>query len=163
MPIDAKLKRFVLAVIESGRDLSLATRRPDGLPQANTVNYANDGLVLYFAAAATSQKIANIQACAKVSLTINTPYNVWTEIKGLSMAATAEVLADDTAESREAMQRLLAKFIAAWGMSPPAEAGHIVYVRVTPTLINAINYSRGFGYNERADIGAEDLGVETKR
>jgi hypothetical protein len=38
--MDASIKRFILEIIESRNDLTLATLRPDGFPQANTVSYA---------------------------------------------------------------------------------------------------------------------------
>jgi len=42
-------KRFILEQLKTHHNMSLATVRPDGYPQATTVAYANDGLTLYFA------------------------------------------------------------------------------------------------------------------
>ena len=72
--------------------LTLATLREDGYPQANTVTYANDGLTIYLSTAQDSRKIKNIKNSNKVSLTIDKDYEDWHKIKGLSMAATAEIL-----------------------------------------------------------------------
>ena len=155
--MDAKLRQLILEIIEAGRDLSLATLREDGYPQANAIGYANDGLTLFFGTARNSQKIKNIKRCDKVSMTINMAYNDWNQIRGLSMAATAHVLADESQENAHAMDRLLARFPTAWDMSPPAEAGQVVFVKLVPIVVSVIDYARGFGYSELVEIGADDL------
>jgi general stress protein 26 len=155
--MDAKLRQLILEIIETGRDLSLATLRKDGYPQANALGYANDGLTLFFGTSRTSQKIKNIERCGKVSLTINLAYNDWNQTRGLSMAATAHVLADESPESAHAMDRLLARFPTAWDMSPPAEPGQVVFVKLVPIVVSVIDYTRGFGHSELVDICAGDL------
>jgi general stress protein 26 len=155
--MEAKQRQLILEIIESGRDLSLATLREDGYPQANAIGYASDGLTLFFGTARTSQKIKNILRCSKVSLTINMAYNDWEQIRGLSMAATAHILGDDSTESAHAMDRLLARFPTAWDMSPPAEPGQVVFVKLVPIVVSVIDYARGFGYSELVEICAGDL------
>jgi hypothetical protein len=61
------------AILEAGGEMTVATVRPDGYPQANTVNYVSDGLVIYFGCAAESQKVRNIGCNDKVSLTVTPP------------------------------------------------------------------------------------------
>jgi general stress protein 26 len=85
---------FVLHVLEMAPDLTLATIRPEGYPQATTVSFAHDGVVIYAGIGRNSQKAENIRGCSKVSLTITLPYHDWREIRGLSMSATAELLDD---------------------------------------------------------------------
>jgi general stress protein 26 len=126
--MDAKTKRFILDIVGSRNDLTLATLRPDGFPQANTVSYAADGLTLYFGTGRDSGKVRNIQHSSKVSLTIDVPYADWNEIRGLSMGALAEMLTDDSAESLRAMDVLTKKFPAVWEMPPPVESASIVFV-----------------------------------
>src|SRR5471030_669315 len=155
--MDAKLRQLILEIIETGRDLSLATLREDGYPQANAIGYANDGLTLFFGTARTSQKIKNILRCSKVSLTINMAYNDWEQIRGLSMAATAHILADDSPERARAMARLLERFQTARDMSPPAEPGQVVFVKLVPIVVSVIDYTRGFGHSKLVEIGARDL------
>ena len=48
----------------------------------------------YIGTFAQAQKVANIQRCPKVSLTIDRDYADWSQIKGLSMGGTAEILTD---------------------------------------------------------------------
>lgn len=155
--MDAKLRQLILEIIETGRDLSLATLREDGYPQANAIGYANDGLTLFFGTARTSQKIKNILRCSKVSLSINIAYNDWEQIRGLSMAATAHILVDDSPERARAMDRLLMRFPTAWDMSPPAGPGQVVFVKLVPIVVSVIDYRRGFGQSELVDICASDL------
>ncbi|MEJ0026465.1 MAG: pyridoxamine 5'-phosphate oxidase family protein [Rhizomicrobium sp.] len=53
-------------VIASGSDMTIATIRPDGWPQATTVSYAGDGLTIYFGTGAASQKARNLAKNPKV-------------------------------------------------------------------------------------------------
>ena len=75
-------------------DMTVATVRPDGAPQATVVSFVHKGLVLYFASAATSQKAANIACDSRVAVTMTAPYDNWNEIEGLSIAAIAEEVQD---------------------------------------------------------------------
>ena len=75
-------------------DLTIATVREDGYPQATTISYVNDGLTIYFGCAAQSQKAKNIARSAKVSLTVNLPYASWDEIRGLSVGGKAARVTD---------------------------------------------------------------------
>jgi general stress protein 26 len=156
--VDAKTKRFILDIVESRNDLTLATLRPDGFPQANTVSYASDGLTLYFGTGRDSQKLRNIQYSRKVSLAIDVPYADWNEIRGLSMGAIAEVLTDDSAESRRAMEALTKKFPAVWEMPPPTEPATIAFVRIVPKVISVLDYRKGFGHTELVEVLPKDLG-----
>ena len=87
---------LIIDIINQAHDLTLATIRPDGYPQATTVSYANDGLTIYVGVGKDSQKVHNIRHCDKVSLTINLPYTDWMHIRGLSAAALADILQDQS-------------------------------------------------------------------
>jgi hypothetical protein len=145
--MDQPNKEFVMRVIDGAHDLTLATIRPDGYPQATTVSLAHDGLTLYVGIGKHSQKANNIRHNNKVSLTINLPYQDWREIKGLSMSAVAEVLADPQAIS-VAQDCLLRRFpqVAEWGGPDMSEA--ISFLRISPQVISVLDYSKGFGHTE---------------
>ncbi len=147
--MDQSFKDFVLNVIESANDLTLATVRPDGYPQATTVSFAHDGLNLYVGIGKHSQKADNIRHNNKVSLTINLPYQDWREIKGLSMSALAEIM-DDGADADTARACLLKRFvqIAEWGDA--ALASDVAFLKITPQVISILDYSKGFGHTELA-------------
>jgi nitroimidazol reductase NimA-like FMN-containing flavoprotein (pyridoxamine 5'-phosphate oxidase superfamily) len=66
------------------------------------VDYANEGLTLYFLCGPDSQKAANLARDDRVSLTIDHDTPQVMEIAGLSMAARAQVVVDPT-EAEEAL------------------------------------------------------------
>ena len=87
--MDKSLDKTILNILTESNDMSLATLRPDGFPQATTVSYVSDGMTIYFATGAHAQKAQNLAQCDKVSLTVDRPYSNWNEILGLSLGGTA--------------------------------------------------------------------------
>src|SRR6516162_8433232 len=81
--MDPALREEILSVLKAATDMTIATIRPDGYPQATTVSYVSHGLTMYFGCAAESQKAQNIAHNDKVSLTVTLPYFNWEEIRGL--------------------------------------------------------------------------------
>jgi len=65
--MDPGLREEILSILKSAGEMTIATVRPDGYPQATTVNYVSDGLAIYFGCAADSQKARNIACNGKVS------------------------------------------------------------------------------------------------
>jgi general stress protein 26 len=147
--MDQPNKDFVIRVIEGAHDLTLATVRPDGYPQATTVSFAHDGLNLYVGIGKRSQKADNIRHNNKVSLTINLPYTDWREIKGLSMSAHAEIL-EHGADADAAKACLLKRFpqIADWAET--GLANDVTFLKITPQVVSILDYSKGFGHTELA-------------
>lgn len=145
--MDQATRDFVQRIIEHARDLTLATIRPDGYPQATTVSYANDGLTIYIGIGKNSQKANNIRHCNKVSLTINEDYEDWNQIKGVSMGATAEILSD-AEEIKRATECMLKRYphISEWAQSDAAT--DIVLLKITPQVISVLNYEKGFGHTD---------------
>ena len=148
--MDRKIRKFILDVLRDHNIMSLATMRPDGYPQATTVAYANDGLTLYFACDRDSQKARNIRKCKKVSLTIDRDCEDWSKIKGLSMAAAAEVLKETTAVER-GLKLLDSKFPEMGEMSEEDLAATAV-VKVMPKVISVIDYRKGFGHTDLVKV-----------
>jgi hypothetical protein len=140
-------QEFVLRVLDSAPDLTLATIRPDGYPQATTVSYAHEGMLLYAGIGRHSQKAENIRRNGKVSLTITLPYHDWLEIRGLSMSAIAELL-DDPQDAATAAACLERRFpaVAEWGGPDMAHA--VAFLRIRPQMVSVIDYSKGFGHTE---------------
>jgi len=148
-------REFVRRVIDGTQDLTLATIRPDGYPQATTVSFAYQDRVLYVGIGRHSQKADNIRHNDKVSLTINLPYHDWRDIRGLSMSARAEILddPDDVETARACLER---RFPAVSEWVGPDMAREVVFLRIRPQLMSVIDYSKGFGHTELvpADDGA---------
>jgi uncharacterized protein YhbP (UPF0306 family) len=154
--VDAKIKRFILNIIDTQSDLTLATLRDDGYPQANTVSYVNEGFAIYFATDRNSQKIRNLQHSNRVSLTIDVPYINRSQIRGLSMSAVAELLHDDLGETLHARDLLYRKFPMPWEAPPPAPPGQVMFVKIAPEVISVLDYTKGFGHTELVRVDAED-------
>jgi nitroimidazol reductase NimA-like FMN-containing flavoprotein (pyridoxamine 5'-phosphate oxidase superfamily) len=153
--MDPQIKNLILQIIASHRVLTLATMRPDGWPQATTVGYASEGMIIYFLCGAGSQKAGNLAACNKVSLTIDHDADNVMDLKGVSMAATAAFITDPAACSK-IYKMLISKYPAAKDMPEPDPAT-VRYVRLTPKVISVLDYSKGFGHTDQVDVTAEDM------
>ncbi|MGB8597903.1 MAG: pyridoxamine 5'-phosphate oxidase family protein [Burkholderiales bacterium] len=147
-----KIRSFINEVMDHQPDLTIATLRKDGWPQANTVSYAHDGLVIYFGTDKNSQKVKNITHCDKVSLTINNDYKGdWNKIKGISMAATATILKDKT-EVQYAIDCIIKRFPLAAEWASTEDLANMVYLKLTPSVISVLDYAQGFGHAEQISI-----------
>jgi general stress protein 26 len=153
--MNADLKSLILDIIAKHRIMTVATLRSDGWPQATTVGYASEGMILYFLCGADSQKAANLAACNKVSLTIDDDADQMLTLKGLSMAATAEFVTDPALVPR-LYTMLIAKYPEAKDLPPP-DPVTVRYVRLTPAVISVLDYSKGFGHTDLVTVSGEDL------
>lgn len=149
--MDKSMQEFILGLIDNGKDLTLATIRPDGYPQATTVSYANDGMTIYVGIGKDSQKANNIRRCNKVSLTINSDYQDWNQIKGLSMGALAEIMSSPE-EIKHATDCMIKRFpqVADFVKSP--QAADFALLRITPQVISVLNYEKGFGHTDLVTV-----------
>lgn len=145
--MDKRQQAFVLQVLDTAQDLTIATIRPDGYPQATTVSFAHEDMLIYVGIGRNSQKADNIRANGKVSLTINLPYRDWRAIRGLSMSAFAEVL-DEAQEVSQAAACLERRFPAVEEWCGPDMAHEVAFVRIRPQMVSVIDYSKGFGHTE---------------
>jgi len=151
--MDEAIKRQILSLLDQHRIMTLATLRPDGWPQATTVGYANDGLVLYFLCGLDSQKAANLARDDRVSLTIDHDTAQVMDIQGLSMAARASAVTDP-AEMEKAARLLMARYPPQVGAPPMPTTADVRMFRVTPTMISVLDYSKGFGHTDLVTCGA---------
>ncbi len=149
--MDASTQKFILNIIDNAKDLSLATIRPDGYPQATTVSFANDGLTLYVGIGKESQKARNLRQNNKVSLTINNDYKDWNQIKGLSMGGEAEILSDPDKIARAA-ECMIKRFpqLAEWAKTD--KANEILILQIQPQVISILDYEKGFGHTELVTV-----------
>lgn len=144
--MDPRLKQEILSILDEANDMTIATVRKDGYPQATTVSYVNDGFKIYFGCAANSQKAKNLACDGKISLTVNLPYTSWNDIRGLSIGGRAECVTDPQ-EVGQASELMFERFpqIARYA---PAELEEIVLFRVTPEVISVLDYRKGFGHSD---------------
>jgi nitroimidazol reductase NimA-like FMN-containing flavoprotein (pyridoxamine 5'-phosphate oxidase superfamily) len=150
LAIDQGAQGAILKILDDSSEMCLATCRPDGFPQATTVNFVHDDLTLYCAVGLDSQKAHNIRANDKVSATINRPKRDWTDLQGLSLGGTARILADE-AEMKLVAARLLRRFphlrqyIRGTDVLPWAG---MLFVEIVPKVISVLDYRTRFGHTE---------------
>ncbi|MDR3469734.1 MAG: pyridoxamine 5'-phosphate oxidase family protein [Xanthobacteraceae bacterium] len=147
--MDDAIRRKILALLDQHRIMTIATLRPDGWPQATTVGYVSEDLVLYFLCGPDSQKARNLAHDDRVSLTIDHDSSDVMAITGLSMAAHAKAVEDRTvAEKILRMLPLKYPENAAAPPIPMPSPDDIRIFRVTPTVISMLDYSKGFGHTD---------------
>lgn len=148
--LDAHTRGFVEELLAAHNILTLATVREDGWPQATTVGYVNDGLTIYVGAAPESQKVRNIRRCDKVSLTVDHDEPDWNRIQGLSMGARAAFVTDPALRGRVG-ELVRTKFPQVRAFPPEALEG-IALLRLVPTIISVLDYTKGFGHTELIEV-----------
>jgi nitroimidazol reductase NimA-like FMN-containing flavoprotein (pyridoxamine 5'-phosphate oxidase superfamily) len=151
--MDNALHDDIRAILAAGQDLTLATLREDGWPQATTVSYASDGLDVYFGCGVGSQKARNLARDDRVSLTVDLPYACWDEIRGLSLAGHAQRLSDPN-DLAHVGQLFVAKFGPQVGEALTAEPGQVALFRIRPDVVSVLDYRKGFGHTDLVRIPA---------
>jgi nitroimidazol reductase NimA-like FMN-containing flavoprotein (pyridoxamine 5'-phosphate oxidase superfamily) len=145
--MDEAIRQQIEALLDAHRIMTIATLRPDGWPQATTVGYVNEGLVLYFLCGLDSQKAANLAHDDRVSLTIDHDTPDIMRITGLSMAARATPVRD-RADAERILALLPGKYLeqATPLPMPMPTADQVRIFRVDPVVISVLDYSKGFGH-----------------
>ena len=158
-----EFKRQAIALLDQHRIMTIATNRPDGWPQATVVGYANDGLIIYCVVARDGQKYANIVRDPRVSLAIANDYPQPLLIKGLSIAARAEVTTDPG--EREHASEIIFRRYPYYLIMPPPDPAAMPLLRITPEVISLLDYSKGFGHADLLKVSANDLAefIEARR
>ena len=152
--MDGEMERKILVLLDQHRIMTIATLRRDGWPQATTVGYAHDGLILYFFCAAESQKAANIARDNRISLTIDSDTLDPMAIRGLSMAARV-TLVRDRADVARIINLLLEKYPEYRAMSP--DMSMMCAMRVVPEVVSLLDYSKGFGHTDLLRVNEADM------
>lgn len=136
----------IVAILDAADDLTIATLREDGWPQATTVSFVNDGVAIYFGTWLLSQKAQNITRDNRVSVTVNAPYKTWAQIKGVSIGGRAR-LVTDAAELAKIRALMLAKFpqLKEFDASMGAE---MAIFRIDAEVVSVLDYAKGFGHTE---------------
>lgn len=141
--MDETLEAKILDVLKHHHLMALATIRPDGFPQATTVNYVHEDLTLYFAADAASQKAGNIKLNNKVSAAITSETRDFYKLRGLSLSGLATRIVDE-----QEAQRLSLKLFRALPQSKrfvPRDPKDLAVFAITPVAIALVDYASGFG------------------
>jgi hypothetical protein len=141
----------IVSVLDAADDLTIATVRADGYPQATTVSFVNEGLKIYFGTGAQAQKAKNIALNDKVSVTVNLPYSKWDEIKGVSLAGHARrVITPD--EFRRVGELMLSKFPQISQYASFSKGMELTLFRIDAEIVSLLDYAQGFGHTEFFDL-----------
>lgn len=151
MPIEKSAEKFIRKQLDAHKVLTLATLRPDGYPQATIVAFAHDGLDLYVAVDAASQKAKNIRRNGKVSVAVGHDHRDWGRIRALSMAAHAQVL-KKRAEIERAQALLGERFPQMKAMGEADGYEGWAFLRIAPLVVSMLDYTQGFGHTELVDL-----------
>lgn len=146
------LRDEILSILGGANDLTIATIRDDGYPQATTVSYAHNDLTIYFGCSDLSQKARNITRNDKISLTINLPYSDWSEIRGVSIGGRAKRVSEPQ-EMERAGKLLLQKFPQGVAEYVPEGLEGIALFQITPEVISILDYRKGFGHTDLVSAG----------
>ena len=140
----------IIRILDAAVDMTLATVRPDGFPQATVVTFVHDDLMIYFATEASSQKAQNIARDDKVSLTITPPYETWLDIEGISLGGHARRITD--AEECARIEQLMLDRFPQIADVVAAETEAPAYFRIDPVVISLLDYGKGFGHTELIEV-----------
>ena len=141
--MDEALKAKILDVLDRQHLMTLATIRSDGYPQATMVNYIHDGLTLYFATDATSQKAGNIKANAKVSVAITSETADFYKLRGLSLSGLAKRVAGKQ-RAEELCVRLFRRLPQSRRFVPE-DPKQLAVFEIEPVVFSLVDYTSGFG------------------
>lgn len=158
-----ELQQKILDILSSCVDMTIATVRPDGAPQATVVSFAHDGLMIYFGCGTGSQKAENMARDPRVSITVTPPYRNWMQIKGLSMSGSVTELTVP-GEIAKVGRLMIDRFKGLSSVTIFDEAS-VKLFRVKPEIVSVLDYTLGFGHTDVVKIESDDIAVtlETMR
>lgn len=145
------MEQKAVDILNEHRLMTIATLRADGWPQATMVNYANDGLLLYFVISRASQKYSNIDRDSRVSIVVGRDFNDPSEIKALSIAANASEVRDP-AQRRKAIALVLERHPNLAALGGP-DLTHSAVMRAYCSIVTILDYSKGFGHADLLTVG----------
>jgi nitroimidazol reductase NimA-like FMN-containing flavoprotein (pyridoxamine 5'-phosphate oxidase superfamily) len=140
----------IVAIVDAADDLTIATNRADGYPQATVVSFVNDGMNIYFGTWSKSQKAQNIARDSRVSVTITDPYKTWNDIKGVSIGGRAQKLRD-AEEMAKVGTIMMKKFPQIAAFAETMQETEMAIFRIDAEVISILDYSKGFGSTELCD------------
>lgn len=126
----------ITEVLRGHRVMTIATLRADGWPQATVVNYAADGLRLYFVVSTQSQKLANLRRDPRASIAIGG--GLPGRPLGLSLAVQVSEVAQPS-ELRAIGDKLWSERRGEGFTPHPATSGSVLLM-ADPSIVSLIDY-----------------------
>ena len=112
---------------------------------------ANEVRTLCAATGADSAKVQNIRRDPRVSLTVGCGETDWSGLRGVSIAAHAQVL-DSRSEIQRVARLVKRQFPSLADFSDPEHDRGWAFLRFVPRVISVIDYTRGFGHSVLAKL-----------
>lgn len=151
--MDPETRKRVLKILDETTDLTIATLRADGYPQATVVSFAHDGEKIYFGCDRKSQKARNLARDERISATVTPPYKTWDDIRGLSLGGRARRVVDE-AEQARVSELMARRFPQVTEFMKRFSVEDIITFRIDPEVISILDYGRGFGHAELHEAAA---------
>ena len=168
MHLNDELRKTILSMYERQSEISLATVRADGWPQANVVDIWNLGLMLYFQSYAAASKVQNMERDCRVSLTLTPPFGDFGKMQALTMAAHAEKVTEKTEVGdlyHLFWERIphMEQFAEYEGDTAYPAPGVAIY-RLRPVMGCVIDFTQGYGHWDYVQFRKDDFAEwEAKR
>jgi hypothetical protein len=145
----------LISILDAHGVMTVATLRPDGWPQATTVSYVREDMILYFLISRTSQKFKNLQTDDRISIAIGTEALIPVLIVGVSMAARAIECRDEPYRSE--MLAKLSERHPGYFDAKTLDMGASALFRALPEIISIVDFSQGLGHTDLVTVGAEEV------
>lgn len=137
--------------------MAISTVRPDGWPQTTVVGYANRGFDIFFLIFRGSQKYANIQHDARISIAVAPEPAELEELKAIYAGLKAEEITDS--QERDQAWALLMERHSNLAGFKISDANQAVFMRGRCRHVSMLDYGQGLGHREQLTI--DDSGVVT--
>jgi len=152
------MEQPAIKILNANRIMAVSTVRPDGWPQTTVVGYANRGFDIFFMIFRRSQKYANIQRDARISIAVAPEPAELEELMAVYAGATAQEITD-LGERDAAWRLLMERHSTLAGFKLPA-ADEAVFMRAKCRHVTVLDFTQGLGHLERLEI--DDRGVVTQ-
>ena len=150
MSNEAERKR-IIDILDAADDLTIATVREDGYPQATVVSFVNDGLKIYLGTGGQAQKAKNMARSDKVSVAVTLPYQTWDQIKGVNLAGRARRVTTPD-EVRQVGELMFKKFPQISQYADFGKGADLALFRIDPEIVSVLDYTQGFGHTDLVDL-----------
>ncbi len=146
----SEIKQKMINYLISHNLLSFATVDKNANPFVRSVEYANDGPIIYFLTDENSNKIKHIKNNSNVAFTVDEDLAEWSKIQGIQMRGKATIVVDKD-EKGKAFEMLLSKFPQFAGML--SESSEASIVKIEPTSGVFIDNPSGSGTRYEVNYG----------
>ena len=146
-----------ITILNANRIMAISTVRPDGWPQTTVVGYANRGFDIFFLIFRGSQKYANIQHDARISIAVAPEPAELEQLKAVYAGLIATEITDSQ-ERDEAWGLLMDRHANLAGFKIP-DANQAVFMRGKCRHVSVLDFSQGLGHREQLTV--DDSGLVT--